>query len=533
MKKFSFTVMLLLALSLAGCSCGGPDANVCSSCVEGASCDESGTPACACPAGYAGDGRTDGTGCTDVDECATGTATCLATATCADTEGSFACTCPAGFNGDGKTDGTGCTDVDECTTGTATCLATATCADTEGSFACTCPAGFNGDGTTTGTGCVDVDECTAGTDTCDPYATCVNTVGSFKCLGFYAVSPFTNMLYRLQQQPVAPSTIPSWTVLSTTAITGATVTGSNGLANDPITGDLYAIAKVTGVSGRVLGLLEPITGTFTTIGNLGDNFSSIAFRDDGQLFGVTGDGAKVPETLYLIDKSTGTTTLATALGNGADGEVVQFNPDDGFFYHWSGNGSLVFEKVEALPPYAVTNIPLTGTTSGEVFGAWWDAVNSNFVIFDISSRVHRVTAAGAYSGPEGNPLPSDLRTPGHAATTEHRVDPDTGVTAGGDTVTLNGAGFSHAGPTPTVTFGGAAATSVTVVDDTHITVVTPPGAVGTVDVSITAGSFLYNWPAGSTYRERRRGWARAQLSRCARSQPRPAHAMEGLQPDDR
>lgn len=59
--------------------------------------------------------------------------------------------------------------------------------------------------------------------------------------------------------------------------------------------------------------------------------------------------------------------------------------------------------------------------------------------------------------------------------------PAIGSSAGGTPVTLTGSGF-QAGAT--VTFGGSAATSVTVVNSTSITCVTPAHAVATVNVTV-------------------------------------------------
>jgi hypothetical protein len=162
-------------------------------------------------------------------------------------------------------------------------------------------------------------------------------------------------------------------------LSGFTVNGVLSVTIDPTDGTAYMILKVTGVPGRVLATVNLATGVATQIGNLGDSFSSLTFRADGQLFGVTGDGATVPETLYLIDKATAAKTLATALGNGDDGEVIAYNPDDGLIYHWSGNLSRVFETILATPPYTVTDVPITGAPSGETFGAVYDACRNVFI----------------------------------------------------------------------------------------------------------------------------------------------------------
>jgi len=82
-----------------------------------------------------------------------------------------------------------------------------------------------------------------------------------------------------------------------------TITGAQGLTRDPTTGQVYAIARAAAVVGRLLIRIDVHSGAGVEIGNLGDSFASISFRGDGQLFGVTGDGATVPETLFLIDKT--------------------------------------------------------------------------------------------------------------------------------------------------------------------------------------------------------------------------------------
>jgi hypothetical protein len=188
---------------------------------------------------------------------------------------------------------------------------------------------------------------------------------------------------------------------------GGSITGMNGIAKHPNTGDIYVVIKQTGVSGRVLGTLNTQLNLVNIIGNLGDNFASITFCGDS-LFGVTGDGATVPETVYLINTADASKTVYRALGNGADGEVICYNPTDDMIYHWSGNGTVVFEKFSpdnaALP---VTSIPIVGTTNGETFGSVYIG-NNNFLTSNIASGFNHWNANGTVTGPTGN-MPDDLR----------------------------------------------------------------------------------------------------------------------------
>ncbi len=74
-------------------------------------------------------------------------------------------------------------------------------------------------------------------------------------------------------------------------------------------------------------------------------------------------------------------------------------------------------------------------------------------------------------------------TPGGAsAPVVSGVSPSSGPTAGGTTVTITGSNLTGASA---VSFGGVAATGVTVVNASTVTAVSPPGAAGTVDVRVT------------------------------------------------
>ncbi|WP_333814192.1 Ig-like domain-containing protein [Tabrizicola sp.] len=88
------------------------------------------------------------------------------------------------------------------------------------------------------------------------------------------------------------------------------------------------------------------------------------------------------------------------------------------------------------------------------------------------------TAAGSQNLSSGSPVSATFTPPPNLTS----VSPSTGASAGGDSVTLTGQYFSGA---TGVTFGGASATGVTVVNDSTITATTPAGASGPVSVIVT------------------------------------------------
>jgi Secretion system C-terminal sorting domain len=241
----------------------------------------------------------------------------------------------------------------------------------------------------------------------------------------YGASPYQDSLWAIDTT--------NWTIVRRMGPTlpSFTITGITGMAYDPTTYKTYVILKLSAVTGRILATIDLQTGVCTQIGNLGDNFSSITFREDGQLLGATGNGATVPESLYLIDKNTGTKTLLYAMGNGADGEILLYNRTDDFIYHWSGNSTMVFEKMAASAvTYTPTNIPFTGTPGGETFGAMY--VNPNyFIISNISSSFLRMNpVTGTYTGTIVS-LPDDLR--GLVMPPSFTISTDT-ICEGSDTV---------------------------------------------------------------------------------------------------
>ncbi|XP_046512228.1 nephronectin isoform X1 [Equus quagga] len=100
---------------------------------------------CQCPSPglqLAPNGRT----CVDVDECATGRASCPRFRQCVNTFGSYVCKCHKGFDLmyiGGKYQ---CHDIDECALGRYQCSSFAGCYNIPGAYRCKCKDGYHGDG---------------------------------------------------------------------------------------------------------------------------------------------------------------------------------------------------------------------------------------------------------------------------------------------------------------------------------------------------------------------------------------------------
>jgi hypothetical protein len=208
--------------------------------------------------------------------------------------------------------------------------------------------------------------------------------------------------------------------ISSVAITlaGRGVAFANGLATHPVSGQLFALLKLDGQTGRQLVTINPYTGVATSIGDTGDQFAGLAFNSSGALFSVIGDkknqagGGLAPETLFSLNTSNGAPTQVLVLGHGNDGEAIGFNPNEGLLYHASGNdtggdGCVPFDPMvcveifESVNPntLAVTNIALSGayvplTDSYSEVAALTHLSGNTLLLADIDSNLYTITTGG-------------------------------------------------------------------------------------------------------------------------------------------
>lgn len=237
-----------------------------------------------------------------------------------------------------------------------------------------------------------------------------------------------------------------------------------------------------------------------------DTFSELVAR------GLTGeDDVRVGPSLVgsdLIAESTlrvrvrgGTPGFAdVALTNELGGDVLV----DGFYFVADADGPLAVERVvpdvgSSAGGYLVTVAgPGVGDATEVRFGddtARIDDAFAGAVVVEVPASatsgavdVTVVTADGEATLADGFEFLPALSV--------DEVEPNTGESVGGETVTIRGAGFTDAAR---VRFGPIVASSVTRISETELQVVTPPGSVGAVDVTVDDAGRVAVLEDGFTY----------------------------------
>lgn len=185
----------------------------------------------------------------------------------------------------------------------------------------------------------------------------------------------------------------SYVVVTTRTITTSLggVNGMNGLAKKPSTGVFYVVINVGGV--RSLGTLNPITGSVTPVGSLGDNFSQITFNGNNTLLGITGTGASTASTVYRINTVNANRSFLQTV-NGIYGQVICYNPSDNRVYHWTGGSPYTYNSFDTS--FIASTAITPSLNSNEVVGAVYKTANT-FVIYDWNSDFLKVNSTGASS----------------------------------------------------------------------------------------------------------------------------------------
>jgi hypothetical protein len=200
---------------------------------------------------------------------------------------------------------------------------------------------------------------------------------------YFSVSPQAADIYEVSSL--------TGTILSTSTITSTSgnISGFGGMAINPTNDDLFAVAKISGV--RTLGVLDLSDNSFSVFSDLNDKYAGITFDDSGECYGITGDGADVPSSLYQINIATGDATLLLDLSaTGADGEAIAYNSFDEKIYRYGGGS--VWQTIDV---FDLTIEEFTTSVEPANYGQalYYNADNNSFVLA-AGDMIHKVTSLG-------------------------------------------------------------------------------------------------------------------------------------------
>lgn len=187
--------------------------------------------------------------------------------------------------------------------------------------------------------------------------------------------------------------------ISTVSITldGNDVDGCNGLATNPITGQTWIIIREGSSPGtRTLATIDTSTGTASTVGVLDDNYAGIAFDPAGTLYGITGDGANTPETLFTLDLNDASSTFFMTLGNGNEGESIAID-NQCVLHHGSGisDGDRFYERIDLVTQNVLFSGQQTGPdVNDELLSMVFNPSTQRILTGDRFSQFFDITSTG-------------------------------------------------------------------------------------------------------------------------------------------
>jgi uncharacterized protein YjiK/methionine-rich copper-binding protein CopC len=297
------------------------------------------------------------------------------------------------------------------------------------------------------------------------------------------------------------------TVVSATQITATTPAGAAGAVNVVVTNADGQSATLTGGYTYVAPLPAPtVTGISPTSGTTAGG-TSVTITGTNFAAGVTVRfGTTAATNVTVVSATQITATTPTGIAGAVN--VVVTNPDGQSATLTSGYTYVAAPAVTSVSPTSGTTAGGTSVTiagSGFAAGATvtFGGTAATGVTVVSATQITATTpahAAGAVNVVVTNSGGlSGTLTNGYtyvAPPTVTSVSPNSGPAAGGTSVTITGTNFAAGA---TVTFGGTAATGVTVVSATQITATTPARAAGVVNVVVTVSGVSGTLANGYTY----------------------------------
>ena len=260
------------------------------------------------------------------------------------------------------------------------------------------------------------------------------------------------------------------TVDVTAGASGSSATASSGAATTTVANELIFGANTVATSSRVgSGFTSRIITS--PDGDIAEDKVVTAIGSNSATSTLTSSGPWVMQMVTFSEVSSpapSVTSVSPNTGPTAGGTSVTITGTN-----FASGATATFGGVPATNVTVVNSTTMTATTPAGIDGAATVTVSFN-------GQSGSLTNGFAYVAP----------------LSIGSVSPNLGPTAGGTAVTITGAKFASGA---TVTFGGAPATNVNVLNSSTITASTPPGAAGAVTVTVTVNSQSVSLVNGFTY----------------------------------
>ena len=227
---------------------------------------------------------------------------------------------------------------------------------------------------------------------------------------------------------------------------------------------------------------------------------SLNGSSDGFVAKLSPTGSALVYSTFLGGSSSDRALAVAVDGSGnayVTGETLSTNfPGVGSLQAAGGDLDVFVTQLNALGSALTYSTYLGGAAADSASGIALDSAGNAYVAGQTQSSNFPTT--NAVQATYGGGMDAFVaKVGGSTAVLVSSVNPNTGPTAGGTTVTLRGANFA---PGATVSVGGAAATNVSVTSGGTISAITPAHVAGAVDVVVTnpnsqsstlAGGFTY------------------------------------------
>jgi hypothetical protein len=279
-------------------------------------------------------------------------------------------------------------------------------------------------------------------------------------------------------------------------------TGTNWATSLELTWDAWAtpavtVALHTASASAPVGTFLPYIGDYVRLLTVGTDFYGVFCGNN------TPDTANFPSGVTYQRNADWTAHTLLSTDN-ATAVAVSIDP---FFFHYSSAPTVTSVSPASGTTAGGDSVTITGSGFTGATDAAFGTASAAAMTVDSDSQVTATSPAGTgtvditVTTPAGTSAtgPADQFTynpPPTPAVTS--VSPASGTTAGGDSVTITGSGFTGA---TDAAFGTASAAAMTVDSDSQVTATSPAGT-GTVDITVTtpggtsatgpADQFTYN-----------------------------------------